>query len=305
MTDLRQQLQGLWLPLVTPFRDGRLDERSLRQLTRHYAVQEVQAVDGFILGATSGEGMTLQRDELERLVATVRDELAARHRNAPILLGLSGADTARLKESLDQSADWPIDGYLIASPYYVRPSQRGLLAHFEALADHAAWPIVLYNIPYRTGVNLTNQTLLRLAEHPNIIGLKDCSANREHSIALLRDRPSGFRVLTGEDAHTHEALSDGADGAILLSAHLATATFAAVISELKRGNADAALARWQEVAELTRLLFAEPSPAPAKYWLWRTGLIDSPEVRLPMVEVSSELAAALDREIERRIKVAA
>jgi 4-hydroxy-tetrahydrodipicolinate synthase len=187
----------------------------------------------------------------------------------------------------------------------VRPSQRGLLAHFEALADHAAWPIVLYNIPYRTGVNLTNQTLLRLAEHPNIVGLKDCSANREQSIALLRDRPSGFRVLTGEDAHTQEALSDGADGAILLSAHLATATFAAVIAELKRGNADAALARWQEVAELTRLLFAEPSPAPAKYWLWRTSLIDSPEVRLPMVEVSSELAAALDREIERRIKVAA
>jgi 4-hydroxy-tetrahydrodipicolinate synthase len=305
MTDLRQRLQGLWLPLVTPFRDGRLDERSLRELTRHYAAQEVQAVDGFILGATSGEGMTLKRDELERLVATVRDELAARHRNAPILLGLSGADTARLKESLDETADWPIDGYLIASPYYVRPSQRGLLAHFEALADHAAWPIVLYNIPYRTGVNLTNQTLLRLAEHPNIVGLKDCSANREQSIALLRDRPSGFRVLTGEDAHTQEALSDGADGAILLSAHLATATFAAVIAELKRGNADAALARWQEVAELTRLLFAEPSPAPAKYWLWRTSLIDSPEVRLPMVEVSSELAAALDREIERRIKVAA
>jgi 4-hydroxy-tetrahydrodipicolinate synthase len=305
MTDLRQQLQGLWLPLVTPFRDGRLDERSLRQLTRHYAVQEVQAVDGFILGATSGEGMTLKPSELERLVATVRDELATRHRNVPILLGLSGADTARLKESLDETADWPIDGYLIASPYYVRPSQRGLLAHFEALADHTAWPIVLYNIPYRTSVNLTNQTLLRLAEHPNIVGLKDCSANREQSIALLRDRPNGFRVLTGEDAHTHEALSDGADGAILLSAHIETATFAAVITELKRGNADAALARWQEVAELTRLLFAEPSPAPAKYWLWRTGLIDSPEVRLPMVEVSSELAAALDREIERRIQVAA
>jgi 4-hydroxy-tetrahydrodipicolinate synthase len=298
-------LQGLWLPLVTPFRDGRLDERSLRQLTRHYAVQEVQAVDGFILGATSGEGMTLKPSELERLVATVRDELATRHRNVPILLGLSGADTARLKESLDETADWPIDGYLIASPYYVRPSQRGLLAHFEALADHTAWPIVLYNIPYRTSVNLTNQTLLRLAEHPNIVGLKDCSANREQSIALLRDRPNSFRVLTGEDAHTHEALSDGADGAILLSAHIETATFAAVITELKRGNADAALARWQEVAELTRLLFAEPSPAPAKYWLWRTALIDSPEVRLPMVEVSSELAAALDREIERRIQVAA
>ena len=112
-------------------------------------------------------------------------------------------------------------------------------------------------------------------------------------------------MLTGEDANYFEALSDGADGGIVLSAHLETATFAAVHAELKRGNHDAALARWQEVAELTRLLFTEPSPAPAKYWLWRSGLIDSPEVRLPMVEVSSELAAQIDREIERRMKVAA
>lgn len=302
MTDLRTHLQGLWLPLVTPFRDGRLDETSLRRLTRHYCNQ---AIDGFILGATSGEGMTLRDAELERLVAIVGDEMAAGRRTLPIGLGLSGADTSRLKDRLDETADWPIDFYLIASPYYVRPSQRGILAHFEALADHAVWPLALYNIPYRCAVGITNQTLLRLAEHPSIVGLKDCGASREQSIALLRDRPKGFRVLTGEDANYFEALGDGADGGILLSAHFETATFAAVHAELKRGNPDTALARWQEVAELTRLLFAEPSPAPAKYWLWRTGLIDSPEVRLPMVEVSSELAATLDREIERRMKVAA
>ena len=302
MTNLEDHLHGLWLPLVTPFQGGALDELSLRRLTRHYSAQ---GIDGFVLGATSGEGMTLREAELERLVSSVRDEMAAGRRTLPICLGLSGADTSQLKERLDETADWPIDGYLIASPYYVRPSQRGLLAHFETLADHAAWPLALYNIPYRTSVNITNQTMLRLAEHKNIVGLKDCGASREQSIALLRDRPKNFRVLTGEDANYFEALGDGADGGILLSAHLETATFAAVYSELKQGNHGAAEARWQEVAELTRLLFTEPSPAPAKYWLWRTGLIDSPEVRLPMVEVSSELAATLDREIERRVKVAA
>ncbi|MCA1470910.1 4-hydroxy-tetrahydrodipicolinate synthase [Bradyrhizobium sp. IC3195] len=302
MTGLRDQLRGLWLPLVTPFQDGALDERSLRRLTRHYCAH---GIDGFILGATSGEGMTLRAAELERLVAVVREEMATAGRNLPICLGLSGADTSRLQERLDETADWPIDGYLIASPYYVRPSQRGLLAHFETLADHAAWPIALYNIPYRCAVNITNQTMLRLAEHKNIVGLKDCGASREQSIALLRDRPKGFRVLTGEDANYFEALSDGADGGIVLSAHVETATFAAIYSEHKRGNHDAALARWHEAAELTRLLFAEPSPAPAKYWLWRSGLIDSPEVRLPMVEVSSELAATIDREIERRVTIAA
>ena len=159
---------------------------------------------------------------------------------------------------------------------------------------------MLYNIPYRTSVNLTNDTLLALAEHPNIVGLKDCCADRHQSLDLLRRRPPDFRVLTGEDAHYYEALADGADGGILLSAHIETETFASVRSLLKQGNRETARRHWDTVSVLTELLFAEPSPAPAKYWLSRTGLIDSAEVRLPMVEVSDELSARLDVEIERR-----
>ncbi|MBR0932988.1 4-hydroxy-tetrahydrodipicolinate synthase [Bradyrhizobium jicamae] len=297
MTDLQQQLHGLWLPLITPFRDGELDVTSLRRLVRHYAGQPV---DGLILGATSGEGMSLGLGELEGLVSVVLAELSATSRHLPVCLGLSGASTARMKETLDDTADWPIDGYLIASPYYTRPSQRGLVQHFNALADHAAWPIVLYNIPYRTAVNLTNETLLSLAAHPNIVGMKDCCADRAQTIDFIARRPAGFRVLTGEDTQTFDALSDGADGAILLSAHVQTETFASIRMLLREGNRDAALAAWQSVAPLTRLLFAAPSPSPAKHWLWRLGLIDSPEVRLPMVEVSADLAAWLDAEMERR-----
>jgi 4-hydroxy-tetrahydrodipicolinate synthase len=295
--DLTSSLQGLWLPLITPFRDGELDEASLRRLVRHYAAGPV---DGFILAATSGEGMSLRADELERLVTATRSELSVGGRHLPILLGLSGASTTKLLDALDETATWPIDGYLIASPYYIRPSQRGLVQHFTALADHASWPIVLYNIPYRTGVSLTNETLLQLALHPNIVGMKDCSADRAQSIDLLSRRPSGFRVLTGEDALYHEALADGADGAILLSAHLETEAFASVQTIMKQGDRNGALACWKAISGLTRLLFAEPSPAPAKYWLARKRLIDSAEVRLPMVEVSVELAALLDEEIERR-----
>jgi 4-hydroxy-tetrahydrodipicolinate synthase len=297
MTELETQLQGLWLPLVTPFRNGELDEASLRRLVRHYASGPV---DGFILAATSGEGMTLGVAELERLVSAVRAEISDSRRYVPICLGLSGASTRKLLDALDETAAWPIDGYLIASPYYTRPSQRGLVQHFTELADHASWPIVLYNIPYRTAVNLTNETLLELARHPNIVGIKDCCADRAQSIDFLARRPAGFRVLTGEDAQYHEALADGADGAILLSAHLETEAFAAVQTLLRQGDRDGALACWESVSELTRLLFAEPSPAPAKYWLARTGLIDSAEVRLPMVEVGAELGARLDAEIERR-----
>jgi 4-hydroxy-tetrahydrodipicolinate synthase len=295
-SDLHDSLHGLWLPLVTPFHNGELDEVSLRRLVRHYAALPV---NGLILAATTGESLTLEPEEIERLVLTVRDE-ASESRNLPILLGLSGSNTRALLDTLEQTSAWPIDGYLISCPYYSRPSQRGLQLHFEVLADRATHPILLYNIPYRTGVNLGNEAMLRLADHPNIFGLKDCSADRSQSLDLLRRRASGFAVLTGEDAQYHEALLDGADGGILASAHVETEGFADMWQLMVAGDRDGALARWRTIADLTRLLFAEPSPAPIKYWLWRTGLIDSPEVRLPMTEVSAELAKRIDQEIERR-----
>jgi 4-hydroxy-tetrahydrodipicolinate synthase len=287
MTELQSSLHGLWLPLITPFRNGVLDEISLRRLVRHYAGPPI---NGLILAATTGESLTLTAEETERLVFTVHDEIG-NSKSLPICLGLSGSNTGALLDTLDRTAAWPLDGYLISCPYYSRPSQHGLQLHFEALADRAAHPVMLYNIPYRTGVNLGNEAMLRLAAHPNIVGLKDCGADRDQSLELLRRRPDNFALLTGEDAHYHEALIDGADGGILASAHIATETFAEVCKLVIAGDRDAALSHWRSVADLTRLLFAEPSPAPIKYWLWRTGLIDSAEVRLPMTEVSAELAA--------------
>jgi 4-hydroxy-tetrahydrodipicolinate synthase len=301
MTDLRTSLHGLWLPLITPFRRGELDETSLRRLVRHYTALPV---NGLILAATTGEGLTLTFAETERLVLTVRDE-AGKARNLPLLLGLSGSNTRALLDLLERTAAWGIDGYLISCPYYSRPSQLGMRLHFGALADRALHPIMLYNIPYRTGVNLGNAAMLQLADHPNIAGCKDCCADRDQSLELLRRRPQNFAVLTGEDAQCHEALADGADGGILASAHLETETFAQVCRLLAAGEGDAALERWRSVADLTRLLFAEPSPAPIKYWLWRSGLIDSAELRLPMTEVSPGFAACLDLEIERRARLAA
>jgi 4-hydroxy-tetrahydrodipicolinate synthase len=298
-SDLRTSLHGLWLPLVTPFCNGALDEVSLRRLVRHYAALPV---NGLVLAATTGESLTLEPRETERLVFTVRNEVGGA-RNLPVCLGLSGSNTSALLDTLDRTAAWPIDGYLISCPYYSRPSQRGLQLHFGALADRAAHPVMLYNIPYRTGVNLGNEAMLRLADHPDIVGLKDCSADRNQSLDLMRRRPLGFAVLTGEDAQYYEALIDGADGGILASAHIETETFANIRSLVVAGERDAALSCWRSVAELTRLLFSEPSPAPIKYWLWRTGLIDSAEVRLPMTEVSADLAARLDREIERRREI--
>jgi len=296
MNDIRSSLHGLWLPLVTPFRDGELDEASLRRLARHYAGMPV---NGLVLAATTGESLTLEAAETGRLVGAVRDEIGGTNA-LPLCLGLSGSNTRALSETLARTAGWPIDFYLISCPYYSRPSQRGLELHFTALADHAAHPVLLYNIPYRTGVNLGNEAMLRLAADPNIVGLKDCSADRTQSRDLLRRRPQDFAVLTGEDTQYLDALEDGADGGILAAAHIETEIFAKVWKLMAAGERDAALSHWRSVEHLARLLFSEPSPAPIKYWLWRTGLIESPDVRLPMTEVSAELAARLDAEIERR-----
>jgi len=264
---------------------------------RHYAGEPI---DGLILGATTGEGLTLDDEEIERLVAISAAELAKASRRMPLFLGLSGSNTRKMVKALERTASWPLGGYLIACPYYTRPSQEGMVRHFSALADGTMRPIVIYNIPYRTGVNLGNAAMLELAGRANIVGVKDCSADMAQSFDLLRRKPPGFAVLTGEDAFYHPMLTQGAEGGIIASAHIETRAFAVVRNLLMAGDGTGALAAWHQLCDLPRLLFAEPTPAPIKHWLWRAGLIGSAEVRLPMTPVSDGLAARIEREIESR-----
>jgi len=185
---------------------------SLSRLVRYYVGEPI---DGLILGATTGEGLTLDEEEIERLVVLSAAELAKVGRRMPLFLGLSGSDTRKVIKALERTASWPLDGYLIACPYYTRPSQEGMVRHFSALADGTTRPIVIYNIPYRTGVNLGNAAMLELGARANIVGVKDCSADMAQSFDLLRRKPPGFAVLTGEDALYHPMLTQGAEGGIL------------------------------------------------------------------------------------------
>ena len=289
-------LAGVWLPLITPFRDGKLDEAALVSLVRRYAQTPI---DGFVLAATTGEGLTLDADELERLVAATAEANAGRR---AVYLGLCGSHTHKLAHTLTETRAWPVDGYLIACPYYTRPSQDGLYLHFATLAEISDKPIALYNIPYRTGVNLANDIVLRLAELDTIVGIKDCCAVHEQSFELLRRRPPGFSVMTGEDALFFSAIAHGADGGILASAHADPRGFAEVQSMLLAGDRDGALKRWGPLADTVGLLFAEPSPAPLKYWLWRNGWLPSPEVRLPMTPISFALARRIDAAIAAKVR---
>lgn len=295
----RTRFSGVWLPLITPFRNGALDEASLRKLLRHYADQPI---DGIILAGTTGESLTLDDEELHRLVEVSAATLDGAK---PLLLGLSGSDTRKLVKTLGTVETWPIGGYLITCPYYTRPSQDGMRQHFEELSEKSARPILVYNIPYRTGVNLANETLLRLAERPNIMGVKDCCADAMQSFELIRNKPAGFSVLTGEDALFRTMVAQGADGGILAAAHLQTAGFARVRERLLAGDEAAALDEWRGMIDLVRLLFAEPNPAAIKHWLWLEGLIASPELRLPMTAASPALAARLVAEHGKRQQKAA
>jgi 4-hydroxy-tetrahydrodipicolinate synthase len=290
----RSEVRGIWLPLVTPFKDGVLDEVSLKRLLRHISARPV---DGLVIAATTGEGPLLEEREQERIAWIAAEELGDL---IPVYLGVSGSDTRKLQAQLRRIAHLPVAGYLISCPSYVRPSQEGLYHHFAALAEAAEHPVLLYNIPYRTGVNLGNETALRLAEIPTIIGIKDCCTDPAQSLDLIRRKPAGFAVMCGEDAQFHVALAQGADGGILASAHVETERFATIhAAHRDDGDTRSAMKLWHDLSDLTRLLFAEPSPAPVKYWLYRQGLIDSPEVRLPMTPVTPQLAARIDREIGR------
>src|SRR5262249_15137363 len=159
----------------------------------------------------------------------VAHEVAGR---IPIFLGISGSDTRKLAKTLARTDAWPVEGYLVACPYYTRPSQDGLYQHFATLAGQTARPITIYNIPYRTRVSMANETLLRLAAIENIVGVKDCCADPVQSFDLMRARPDGFAVMTGEDALLYTALTQGGEGAILASAHVETARFAAIRTKL-------------------------------------------------------------------------
>ena len=280
---------GIWLPLITPFRDGALDGGSLRRLFHHYLQQPI---DGIILAGTTGEAMTLSDDEIDQMIEIGAAEVAGR---LPLYLGLGGSDTRGQARHLAALHGRAVDGYLISCPAYTRPSQDGLYHHFAALAAETDRPILIYNIPYRTGVNMSNETLLRLADLPTIRGIKDCCADPVQSASLLRQRPEDFAVLTGEDAWYYTALMHGADGGILASAHIRTAEFAAIRHAIQTSDHRDALRRWDDLIGLVRLLFAEPNPAAIKHWLWRAGLIASPELRLPMMPASTGLALRLDQ----------
>jgi 4-hydroxy-tetrahydrodipicolinate synthase len=284
---------GIWIPLITPFADGAVDHAALRALVRRYTDA---GVAGLVALGTTGEPATLDAAEQNAVLATILDAVqtaagaSPQRRALPVLVGVSGNHTASMRERIAQLNPLPIAGMLIAAPYYTRPAQDGIVAHFNALADASAHPVVLYDIPQRTGVRLELDTLLTLAAHPRIQAIKDCAGSLDTTLALIRD--GRLQVLAGNDLEIFTTVCAGGSGAIAASAHWRPERFVALYRALTEGRLDEGRRIFHALVPQIQLAFAEPNPAPIKALLAGSGWVRN-ELRLPMTRASEALTERL------------
>jgi 4-hydroxy-tetrahydrodipicolinate synthase len=291
-SSLTPDFSGLWIPLVTPFRDGAVDHAALAALTERLASS---GIAGFVVCGSTGEAAALDANEQLAVLATVAKTVPA----LPRIMGLSGYHLGETVAWVRELNDQGLAGLLVPAPSYIRPSQAGLMAWFEAIADASAAPLLVYDIPYRTGATIARETLLALAADPRICGLKDCGGDMAKTRALIAD--GRLQVLAGEDAQIFSTVAEGGLGAIAASAHLHTARFVQVIRLVREGRLAEARPEWQALLPLIEALFAEPNPGPLKAVLARQGWMRD-ELRAPMTRASealreqlSQLQAALSR----------
>jgi 4-hydroxy-tetrahydrodipicolinate synthase len=285
------RMHGLYTALVTPFTaaDG-LDEAALRALIRR---QIAGGVDGLVPCGTTGEAVTLSPAEYERVIAITVEEARGAARKITVLAGAGASDTREAVARAKRAESLGADALLVVTPAYNKPSQAGLLAHFRAVADAVAAPIVLYNVPGRTGVNLAPETTLTLAQDRRFAAIKEASGHLEQAMAILRDRPASFSFLSGEDALTLPLLALGADGAVAVVSNEAPDEYAALLAAARAGDWARAREFHYRLLPLMQANFLESNPGPVKYALARLGGMEN-RLRLPLVPLSARHHATLD-----------
>lgn len=285
------KIEGVLVPLITPFENGQVDFKSYENMIRHYSSMDIA---GFIPLGTTGETPTLTEGEYESIIEKT---VEYNQKKLPVYIGFGGNNTEKMAKNIKVLEKYDINGILSVCPYYNRPDQRGIYEHFKRISESTDLDIILYNIPYRTGRNIENYTIRRLAEFKNVVGIKDACGDFKQTTDLLLNRPAkdSFSILTGEDAFFYSTLVLGGDGGILASAHMDTEKYINVYKNIRENNHLKAFEIWKEVANIIPLLFEEPNPAPIKYCLYKAGLIKSQEIRLPLVEISQGLAEKIDK----------
>jgi 4-hydroxy-tetrahydrodipicolinate synthase len=281
MSFLTEPLAGLFVPLITPFTDhGDVDPHSLETLA-HRVLDE--GATGLVALGTTAEAPTLT--EAERALVLDICAAACRDRAAPLIAGAGGNDTRRSAQALAALSAWPpVSAALVVVPYYSRPGEEGTVAHFQALTRDSPVPLIVYNIPYRTGQRIGWATMSRIAALPGIIGVKHSPGVLDQdTVEMMASLPDGFAVLAGDCVLAPALLALGAAGAISASAHVCTAGYAGLVGAWRVGDAAAARPLGHRLAMLSASLFAEPNPAVIKAVLHELGHIASPAVRLPLL----------------------
>lgn len=285
-------LRGAFTALVSPFhRDGTLDETAFRELV---SWQVLAGIDGLVPCGTTGESPTLTEHERDTLIG-IAVEAAATGRaggRVTVLAGTGTNDTAATIAATRRAAAIGADAALVVTPYYNRPDQRMLEAHYRAIADDGALPVVVYNVPSRTGTNVEATTTMRLAEHPRIVGIKEASANLDQITTILRDRPQGFSVLAGDDAWTLTVLAHGGDGVVSVASNEIPSQMAALCAAARVGDWEEARRIHERYLDLLRINFISPNPVPVKAALAAMGLT-SDMVRAPLLPLADELRSRL------------
>ena len=292
---IRPILRGAFTALVTPFTPaGEVDEAEYRRLVRW---QILAGIGGLVPVGTTGEAPTLSTPERERLIElTVEAVGAARPRRPgiPVIAGTGTNDTRATIDATRRAAALGADAALVVAPYYNRPDARMLAAHFMAVADEGGLPIVVYNVPSRTGTNVDPDTFLRLAEHPRVIGVKEASGNLEQIAVICRDRPRDVAVLSGDDSATLAVLAMGGDGVVSVASNEIPGEMSALVTAGLHGRFDEARAIHDRWLSLMRANFrGAPSPVPVKAAMRAMGLLTSDALRAPLLPLEDDVRGRL------------
>jgi 4-hydroxy-tetrahydrodipicolinate synthase len=282
------RLRGSMVALVTPFRNGEVDEPALRALARW---QVEKGTDGLVPCGTTGEGATLSADEHYRVVRACVEEARGR---VPVIAGCGSNDTRKTIENVQRAKEAGADSALVVTPYYNKPTPEGLFRHFEAVARQGGLPVVLYNVPSRTSVDMLPDTVARCAKVPGIVAIKEASGNVVRVAEILAAGvPPEFSIVAGDDMFTLPTLASGGHGVISVVANIAPGDLATLCDAFFAGDLPKAQRAQTRFAPLVKAMFCETNPLPVKYALHRMGRI-AHELRLPLVPISDAGAAKVD-----------
>lgn len=287
------KFHGVAPALITPMQaDRTIDWTALGKLVQYVSTG---GVDYLVVQGTTGESVTTSADEKKKIIATVQE---ANTKNLPIVYGLGGNHTENLIAQIKQTSFDGIDAILSVCPYYNKPSARGVIQHYRAVADASPVPVILYNIPGRTGINLSPETILTLAEHPNIIGVKEASCIIEQCMEIAAHKPADFLLISGDDVQAVPIISIGGVGVMSVIANAFPHQFSQMIHSALAGDFAEARKSLGSFLAIDPYLYEEGNPVGVKKILALKGMIQA-QVRMPLAEASEELGVKLNRIIQQ------